>query len=83
MLGGRHYVTFDRRRFSFLGACAYTLVQVSAAPAVAGMVAVVVARAVETCPGGLCPGDPGTGGLSRVSDPPGLRGGAAADHGRA
>ncbi|XP_049654923.1 SCO-spondin-like [Accipiter gentilis] len=27
VLGGRHYVTFDRRRFSFLGACAYTLVQ--------------------------------------------------------
>ncbi|XP_074753624.1 SCO-spondin-like [Athene noctua] len=27
VLGGRHYVTFDHRRFSFLGACAYTLVQ--------------------------------------------------------
>ncbi|XP_014811222.1 PREDICTED: SCO-spondin [Calidris pugnax] len=27
VLGGHHYVTFDRRRFSFLGACAYILVQ--------------------------------------------------------
>ncbi|XP_065689130.1 SCO-spondin-like [Patagioenas fasciata] len=27
VLGGRHYITFDHRRFSFLGACAYTLVQ--------------------------------------------------------
>ncbi|KAM6142205.1 LOW QUALITY PROTEIN: SCO-spondin-like [Phoenicopterus ruber ruber] len=27
VLGGRHYVTFDGRRFSFPGACAYTLVQ--------------------------------------------------------
>ncbi|CAM9200588.1 unnamed protein product [Bubo scandiacus] len=27
VLGGRHYITFDHRRFSFPGACAYTLVQ--------------------------------------------------------
>ena len=48
MLGGRHYVTFDRRRFSFLGACAYTLVQVRVAAVVAGMVVAVVAGAVGT-----------------------------------
>lgn len=28
VLGGLHYVTFDHRRFSFPGACEYTLVQV-------------------------------------------------------
>ncbi|KAM9572871.1 SCO-spondin-like [Guaruba guarouba] len=27
VLGGHHYITFDRRRFSFPGTCAYTLVQ--------------------------------------------------------
>ncbi|KAM4684567.1 LOW QUALITY PROTEIN: SCO-spondin-like [Amazona ochrocephala] len=27
VLGGHHYITFDRRRFSFSSACAYTLVQ--------------------------------------------------------
>lgn len=38
VLGGHHYITFDRRSFSFLGTCAYTLVQVRAAAAVAVVV---------------------------------------------
>lgn len=78
MLGGRHYITFDRRRFSFGGHCAHTLVQVRAAVAavvavaLAAVVAMVLAAVVGTCP---------ELGLSGVSAPPGLCGGAAADRG--
>jgi len=63
VLGGRHYVTFDRRRFSFASACAYTLVQVSAAAAVAVVVAAMVAGVMAT--GSL----PGAGGSVVVSAP--------------
>uniref|UniRef100_A0A8C8ASN0 VWFD domain-containing protein n=1 Tax=Otus sunia TaxID=257818 RepID=A0A8C8ASN0_9STRI len=62
VLGGRHYITFDHRRFSFPGACAYTLVQVRAATTVDSVVAAVV---------GTCPKGPWCGlwGLNGVSPP--------------
>lgn len=71
VLGGRHYITFDHQRFSFLGACAYTLVQVGGS-----------CRDWDSgdLPWGALPwGTPVPGG-QRGLCPTGLCGGAAADH---